>query len=225
MRLQVQPNGSPNTHAEVIGVVEHMRSHDLARDVRPLIFRPMVGFGGIQPYVVVRTERDPSGLVPEVRRIVAGMDADVPVDRAQPMAAYVADARAQARLTLMLMAGFGVVALVLAAVGIYGVISYSVSQRTKEIGIRMALGQEPAQIRALVVRQGLGLVALALGVGSVVALLLGRAVSGLLYGVNPADPLTFGVMSAFLLVVALLGCAVPAQRATTVDPLASLKAE
>ena len=224
-RLQVQPTGSPNAHAEVVGVIEHIRSQDLARAVRPQIFRPLIGFGGTQPFVVVRATVDPGSLIPAVRQVVAAMDPDVPVDRAQPMSAYVGDALAQSRLTLVLMAGFGVVALIMAAVGIYGVISYSVSQRTKEIGIRMALGQEGRQIRNLVVGQGLRLIGLSLGIGLAVAYALASTVSGLLYGVNPRDPLTFGGMAAFLLVVALIGCLVPARRATEVSPLSALKAE
>ena len=224
-RLQVQPTGSPNAFAEVVGVVEHLRSQDLARAVRPQIFRPMIGFGGTQPFVVVRTTSDPSSLASSVRQLVASMDPEAPVDRVQPMSVYVGDALAQSRLTLILMAGFGVVAVIMAAVGIYGVISYSVSQRTKEIGIRMALGQETSQIRNLVVGQGLRLVAISLAIGLAASYVLASSVSGLLYGVNPRDPVTFAAMAAFLLVVALAGCLVPARRATAVNPLAALKAE
>jgi putative ABC transport system permease protein len=224
-RLQIAPTGSPNAFAEVVGVIEHIRSQDLARDVRPQIFRPLISFGGTQPFVVVRTAADPAAIVSEVRRVVASMDPEVPVDRALPMRAYVGDALAQARLTLILMAGFGVVALIMAAVGIYGVIAYSVSQRTKEIGIRIALGQDPRQVRNQVVGQGLRLVAISLVLGTVAALILARAASGLFYGVNPADPLTFAGMCLFLLTVAVVGCFVPARRATAVSPLVALKAE
>jgi predicted permease len=224
-RLQVNPTGSPNPFAEVVGVIEHVRSQDIARAVRPQIFRPLIGFGGTQPFVVVRTSVDPASVSGSVRQVVAAMDPDVPVDRLQPMTAYVGDAMAQVRLTLVLMAGFGIVALIMAGVGIYGVISYTVSQRTKEIGIRMALGQEAWQIRNLVVGQGLRLVAISLGIGLAVAYVLSVAVSGLLYGINPRDPLTFAGMSIFLLLIALLGCIVPARRATAVNPLAALKAE
>jgi putative ABC transport system permease protein len=224
-RLQTQPTGSPNAFSEVVGVIEHVRSQDLARAVRPQIFRPLVGFGGTQPFVVVRTSVDPASLTPAVRQLVTSLDPDAPVDRAQPMSAYVADALAQSRLTLVLMAGFGVVALIMAAVGIYGVISYSVSQRTREIGIRMALGQEPWQIRNLIVGHGLRLVGISLGIGLVAAYILATTVSGLLYGINPRDPLTFTGMAVFLLAVSLLGCLVPARRATAVNPLSALKAE
>jgi putative ABC transport system permease protein len=193
--------------------------------VRPQIFRPLIGFGGTQPFVVLRSSVDPASLIPAVRQLVASMDPEAPVDRAQPMSAYVGDALAQSRLTLVLMAGFGVVALIMAAVGIYGVISYSVSQRTKEIGIRMALGQESWQIRNLVVGEGLRLVGISLVIGLAGAFALATTVSGLLYGVNPRDPWTFGGMAAFLLVIALVGCLVPARRATSVNPLSALKAE
>ncbi|MEO5894502.1 MAG: ABC transporter permease [Vicinamibacterales bacterium] len=224
-RLQVQPTGSPNAFAEVVGVIEHIRSQDLARAVRPQLFRPLIGFGGTQPFVVVRTTVDPASLITPVRHLVAAMDPDAPVDRAQPLSVYVGDALAQSKLTLVLMAGFGLVALIMAAVGIYGVISYSVSQRTREIGIRMALGQETWQIRNLVVGQGLRLVGISLVIGLAAAYALTTTVSGLLYRVNPRDPLTFAGMAVFLLVVALVGCLVPARRATAVTPLSALKAE
>ena len=224
-RLQTQPTGSQNAFSEVVGVIEHVRSQDLARAVRPQIFRPLIGFGGTQPFVVVRTTVDPASLTSEVRQVIASMDPEAPVDRAQPMSAYVGDALAQSRLTLVLMTGFGVVALIMAAVGIYGVISYSVSQRTKEIGIRMALGQDAWQIRNLVVGQGLRLVGISLAIGLAGAYALATTVSGLLYGINPRDPLTFGGMAVFLLAVSLIGCLVPARRATAVNPLSALKAE
>jgi putative ABC transport system permease protein len=224
-RLQTQPTGTPNNMSEVVGVVEHVRGQDLSRDVRPLIYRPMVGPLGLQPFLALRTTTDPAALAPQVREAIAALDPEVPLDRVMPMTAYVGDALAQARLTLLVMAAFGVVALIMAAVGIYGVISYSVSQRTREIGIRMALGQEPWQIRNLVLAQGLQLIVASLGLGLVAAFGLSRLMSGLLYGINPSDPLTFASMSVFLLTVATLGCYVPARRATAVNPLAALKAE
>jgi putative ABC transport system permease protein len=224
-RLQVQPTGSPNAMAEVIGVVEHVRGQDLARNVRPQIYRPLLAPGPLQPFVTLRATVDPGSLMPQVRDAMSALDPDVPLDRVMPLYAYVSDALAQARLTLILMAGFGAVALIMAAVGIYGVISYSVSQRTKEIGIRMALGQEPSQIRNLVIGQGLRLVAISLVIGLAVAAIVARLSSNLLYGVRPMDPLTFIGMSLFMLAVAVLGCYVPARRALSVNPLSALKTE
>jgi predicted permease len=224
-RLQVNPNGSPNPFAEVVGVVEHVRSQDIAREVRPQIFRPLINVGNPQPFVVVRAQSDPVSLSAPIRQAVASLDPDVPVDRLQPLSAYVDNALAQTRLTLTLMAGFGVIALIMAGVGIYGVIACTVSQRTKEIGIRMALGQEPGQIRNLVLREGLQLVGISLGIGLAVSYVLSVAVAGLVYGIHPRDPLTYGGMATFLLAVAIVGCLVPARRATAVDPLSALKTE
>ena len=154
------------------------------------------------------------------------MDPEAPVDRAQPMSAYVGDALAQSRLTLVLMAGFGVVALIMAAVGIYGVISYSVSQRTKEIGIRMALGQDAWQIRNLVVGQGLRLVGISLGDRS--RRRLPPRDDRLRFAVRrqparSADVWRDGACSSSQ--SSLIGCLVPARRATAVNPLSALKAE
>jgi len=135
------------------------------------------------------------------------------------------DALAQSRLNLVLMSLFGAAALLLACVGIYGVFSYAVGQRTREIGIRMALGQEPHQIRNLVLGDGVRMIAISVGIGLAVSLVLSRAVASLLYGVNPTDPGTFVLMAAILAIVALAGCYVPARRATAVNPLVALKTD
>lgn len=224
-KLQVNPNGSPNPFAEVVGVVEHVRSQDIAREVRPQIFRPLINIGNPQPFMVVRAESNPVGLSEPIRQALASLDPDVPIDRLQPLSVYVENALAQTRLTLTLMAGFGFVALIMAGVGIYGVIAYNVSQRTKEIGIRMALGQEPRQIRYLVLREGLQLIGISLAIGLIVSYILSVGVASLVYGIHPRDPLTYWGMAIFLLVVSIAGCIIPARRATAVNPLAALKAE
>jgi putative ABC transport system permease protein len=123
------------------------------------------------------------------------------------------------------MSLFGGVALILSCVGIYGVFSYSVSQRTREIGIRRALGQQPARIRNLVLAEGLRLIAISTAIGAAMAFVLTRSVSVLLYGVQATDPSTFGTMALLLTVVALAGCYVPALRATRVSPMVALKAD
>ncbi len=222
-RLQVQPNGSENPFAEVIGVVEHMRAHDLSRPVRPQIYTPVSG--SVRVSAVVRASVDPASLAPQVRKVMARLDPDLPHDRVRPMSAYVADGLGQSRLNLILMSLFGAAALLLSCVGIYGVFSYAVGQRTREIGIRMALGQEPGKIRNLVLLEGLRMVAISTGIGVVAALVLSRAIAALLYEVNPGDPATFATMAAVLMVVALVGCYIPARRATTVNPIIALKAE
>jgi putative ABC transport system permease protein len=153
------------------------------------------------------------------------LDPDMPLDRLQPMSAYVSDALAQTRLNLVVMSFFGGSALLLSCVGIYGVFSYSVSQRTREIGIRMALGQDDASVRNQVLAEGLRMAATSTAIGFGVAMLLTRSVAALVYGVNAADPVTFGTMAGVLIVVALAGCYVPARRATHVNPIVALKSE
>ncbi len=222
-RLQVQPNGSENPFAEVIGVVEHMRAHDLSRPVRPQIYTPVSG--SVRVSAVVRASVDPGSLAPQVRKVMARLDPDLPHDRVRPMSAYVADGLGQSRLNLILMSLFGASALLLSCVGIYGVFSYAVGQRTREIGIRMALGQEPGKIRNLVLLEGLRMVVISTCIGVVAALVLSRAIAALLYEVDPGDPATFATMAAVLMVVALVGCYIPARRATTVNPIVALKAE
>jgi predicted permease len=222
-RLQVGPNGTPNNFAEVIGVVEHIRAHDLSRAVRPQIYRAF-GAGG-RLGVVVRGSVEPSSLASQVAGVMKRLDPDMPLDRLQPMSAYVEDALGQTRLNLVVMAFFGAAALLLSCVGIYGVVSYAVSQRTREIGIRMALGQDARGIRNQVLLDGLRLTAIATVLGLVVATLLTRSVAALLYGVKPGDPLTFATMAVVLMTVALAGCYVPARRATRVNPIVALKTD
>jgi predicted permease len=224
-KLQLAPPGSPgNLYGEVIGVVEHMRILDLTQDVRPQIWTPTLGVAGTF-YTVVRTDGDPASLAPAVRSLMAEIDPNAAIDRLLPMSSYVADGLGQSRLSLALMTAFGAVALVLAVVGIYGVISYSVSQRTREIGIRMALGARPRRVRNAIVIQGLRLIISSLCLGAAAAWVLSHFIDGLLYETEATDPLTFAATVALLLVVALAGCYLPARRATTVSPLVALKTD
>ena len=222
-RLQTGPNGTPNNFAEVIGVVEHIRAHDISRAVRPQTYRPF-GAGG-RPGVVIRTSVQPASISRQVDAVMKGLDPDMPLDRLQPMARYVSDALAQTRLNLIVMTFFGGAALLLSCVGIYGVFSYAVSQRTREIGIRMALGQDARSVRNQVLGEGLRMAATSAAIGLLAAVLLTRSVAALLYGVNAADPATFAGMAMLLMAVALAGCYVPARRATLVDPIVALKVD
>jgi predicted permease len=222
-RLQVQPTGAPNADAEVIGVVEHIRAHDLARAVRPQIYTPLGAAGRL--HVVIRASGAPGSLAAEVRDAVRRMDPDLPVDRVRTMSEYVSDAMAPTRLNLMLMSFFGISALLLSSVGIYGLFSYAVSQRTREIGIRMALGQSPGRIRNLVLGEALRLIGISAAIGAAIAFVLSQGVSALLYEVPAADPVTFGAMALLLGLVGLVGCYVPARRATRVNPIVALKAD
>lgn len=224
-RLQVNPTGDEHMYAEVVGVVEHQRMHDLSRDALPLIFRPLGQGTPLTIAFAVETAVAPGTLTSAVRAAVASLDKDLPVDRLVPMESYVGEEMAQARFSLVLMAVLGGIALLLAAVGIFGVISYSVTQRTREFGIRLALGEDPNFTRRSVVLGGMRLVAVSIALGLVASLGLAQLLSGLLYQVHPADPATFAGISALLAGVALLACYLPARRATRVEPATALRSE
>jgi putative ABC transport system permease protein len=164
-------------------------------------------------------------LAAAVRQTVASLDKDLPVDRLVPMDAYVGEQMAQARFSLVLMGVLGALALVLAAVGIFGVISYSVTQRTREFGIRLALGEDPRATQRSVILGGMRLVGVSIAIGLLASLALAQLLAGLLYRVRPADPATFVGISVLLALVALAACYFPARRATRVDPAMALRSE
>jgi len=224
-RLQLQPTGTPNGFAEVVGVVEHMRQHDLTRDVLHQIYYPIGQGTPTDMTFVVESSVDPASLAATVRRTVAEMDPDLPVSHLVPMRELLSEGMAQARFSLVLMTALGGIALLLTAVGVFGVISYSVSQRTREFGIRLALGEDPARTRRQVVLGGMRLVGASIAIGLVGSLLVSRLLAGLLYQVRPADPLTFALIAVLLAVVALFACYLPARRATRVDPALTLRSE
>ena len=224
-RLQVQPTGSENPYVEIIGVVEHLRLNDLTRETLPQIYWPS---GQGRPAVVayaVEGQGDPAALAAGVRRAVAELDKELPVSRLEPMSSYVAANAAQRRFSLVLMGVLGGIALLLAAVGVFGVISYSVSQRSREFGIRLALGEDPAHTRRSVVAGGMRVVLLSIALGLGAALAGSRWIAGLLYQVRPADPATFAAIALLLASVAALACWLPARRATRVDPALALRGE
>jgi putative ABC transport system permease protein len=224
-QLQLGPTGEANNMAEVVGVVEHQRSHDLTRVVRPLIFYSMGQQIPVVLDVAIETTTAPGGLAGEATALVHEMDKDLAVTRTAPMTIYVSEGMAQARFSLLLMAALGGIALLLAAVGIFGVIAYTVTQRTREFGIRLALGEDPAQTRRGVIARGMGLVGPSILVGLACSLLLTRFLGGLLYQVSPHDPLTLGGIAVVLTLVALAACYLPARRATAVDPAIALRSE
>ena len=168
---------------------------------------------------------NPATLVPAIRGVVWSFNRDLPVTQVQTMDEVVDAANAQPRFNLVLLAAFASIALMLAAVGVYGVMSYAVSRRTYEIGLRMALGAKPMDVVRLVVRQGMSVALVGGAVGVVGALALTRLLTGLLYGVAPSDPATFAAVSGLLVLVALLGSYLPARHAARVDPLMALRGE
>jgi putative ABC transport system permease protein len=175
--------------------------------------------------LVIRTKGDPLSLTNAARNVIQGLDSDQPVADVRTMESLLAKSVARARFTALLLTVFAGVALVLSAVGIYGVISYTVAQRNHEIGVRMALGAQAGDVLKLVLRNGMVLALVGVVVGLVGAFALTRAIRALLYEVTPTDALTFGSVSALLLAVALLACYIPARRATRVDPLSALRYE
>ncbi len=224
-QLQLGSTGQANNMAEVVGVVEHERSLDLTRAVRPLIFYPM---GQQLPAIVdvaIETSVAPQSLAGAATALVHELDKDLAVTRMAPMAFYVSEGMAQARFSLLLMAALGGIALLLAAVGIFGVIAYTVTQRTREFGIRLALGENPRHTRRDVIARGMRLVVPSILVGLGASLLLTRFLGGLLYRTSPHDPLTLGGIAGLLGAVALAACYLPARRATAVDPAIALRSE
>ena len=173
--------------------------------------------------IVIRTEGEPSALASVVRDAVHSIDEDLPVHALLPMTDYVSQAMAEPRFTLILGAIFGVVALLLASIALYGLISYTVSQRARELGIRIALGAPAAGIFGLVISQGLRLILVGIVIGVPSALFATEVLSTLLFGVSATDPVTFVGMPLLLAAVAIVACYVPARRATRMDPIAVLR--
>lgn len=211
---------------EVIGVVEHQRDQDLASEGMETVYftdRFIGSFGGT--WVVRTSTVDPIGLIPAIRREVGQVDADVPVADIELMQTYVDRAMGPTRFALTLIGVFGIVALFLASIGLYGVLSYVVRQRTSEIGVRMAFGAEAGSILKLVVGQGLALAGGGVVIGLLAALPLTGFMESMLVGVPHNDPATFATISAVFVTVAAVACYLPARRATFVDPVKALRDE
>jgi predicted permease len=224
--------GSPEPWLTVVGVFADARQSGLAEKVRPEIVFPYSG--NPAPWyrsstLLVRTRLDPLALAEAVKQRVWAVGPDVPVTHVQAMTDVLSEAVGRQRASALLLGLFAAVALFLSAVGVYGVMSYAVSRRTAEIGIRMALGAPPSRVFADVVGRGLALSAIGAGIGLVLALGLSRALVALppdlLFEVSPTDPATFASVALLLLAVGLLACAVPAWRASRVDPLLALRQE
>ena len=208
---------------EVVGVVEHQRNQDLARVGMPTVFMTDRYMGTFAGSWAVRAGVDPLSLVPRIREVVSEVDGNLPLADVRTMQGYVDEAMAPTRFALTLIGIFGLMALVLASVGLYGVLSYVVRQRTAEIGVRMAFGAEGGRITRLVVGQGLGLTVVGVALGLVTALGLTGYLESLMVGISPTDPVTFGGIGLLFLAVAALACWLPARRAARLDPVSALR--
>jgi putative ABC transport system permease protein len=219
-------DGNDKTAREIVGVVADVRRNGLDVNVEPEMYVSHVQRPERRLNVVIRTEgQDALQLAQAARAEVKAFDPNQIIWRTQTLEQLLSTSVAPRRFNMLLLGIFAGVALVLAAVGLYGVMSYSVSWRTREIGIRMALGARRADVLRLVVRQGMTMTLIGLALGLVGAFSISRVLQGLLIGVSPTDPLTFVAVSIVLLVVALLACLVPARRATRVDPIIALRTE
>ena len=223
-RLYVRYRADTAEWVNVIGVVRHQRHESLAQEGRMAMFIPDGEFGfGFASTWVVRTDGDPLRLTSAVRKAVAELDPTTPVADLRPMSAYVGEARASTRFALVLIGAFAVIAVVLSGVGLYGVLSTSVRQRTAEIGVRMALGAPARGIFRLVIGQGVRLSVAGIAVGFAAALALTRVMRSMLVGVAPTDPATFAAVALLFFAIAVVACWIPAYRAAVLDPATALR--
>jgi len=212
--------------ATIVGIVGDVRGFALDEPPEPTMYWPVAQIRSTPSLaIVVRTQGDPAAVASSVRNAIAEIDQAQPIYDMQTLDQLVAKSLSQRRFTLTLMLLFGVIALVLSAIGIYGVMAFAVTQRTQEIGIRMALGASALDVLKMVVGSGMFLALIGVAVGLIGAFALTRLMASLLFGVSPTDFLTFGLVTLGLLIVALLACYIPARRATRVDPLVALRYE
>ncbi len=227
-RLKLQ--GQERDPLLIVGVVGNVRQFGLDEQPPPEVFVPFLQDPLSQNYqrsmtIVARTKSNPGAIAGSLRAALISVDKGLPVYSLKPMTEHLRDSLARRRFNLILLTVFSCVALALAAVGIYGVISYGVTQRTHEMGIRMALGAKPRDVLQLVVRQAMILALGGVGIGLLASLALTRLIKGLLFSVSVTDPITFVAIAVLMTLIALLACVVPARRATKVDPLVALRYE
>jgi putative ABC transport system permease protein len=209
---------------EIIGVVSDVRHRSLTEDVPPEVYLPYTQFSiSTGMWIALRTDADPRSLTGAARAEVQALDKELPIFEVRTLDQYLSGAMANPRFNAILLLLFASLALLLTAVGLYGVISYSVTQRTREIGIRRALGAQPHDVLKLVVKQGMKLTLIGVALGLCGALMLTRLLQTLLFDVSATDPLTIAVIALLLTFVALLACWVPARRAAKVDPMTALR--
>jgi predicted permease len=214
--------GHRGASVEIVGIVGDTKFQSLRSEIAPTLFIPA---GGGEAVFEIRTAVDPRTIIPAVRSALSQLDNNLPLFSMKTESEQIERSLFQERLIARLSSFFGALSLLLACVGLYGLLSYEVTQRTREIGIRMALGAQPPDVLRIVVRQGVGLSAIGAIIGILVALGATRYLASLLYGVRPFDPPTFLAVALLLTLVAPAACYIPARRASRVDPLVALRYE
>ncbi len=225
---RIQTSGSDTPWQTIVGVVRDVRERGLEMDLKPAVYLPVVQvpFGwNIPSQLAVRTAMDPLAIAQAVRQAIWSVDRDQPISNLGTMDDIVDLEIADHTQQTTLLGSFAGLALILACLGIYGVLSYTVTQRTREIGVRMALGASSGDVTRLVVRQGLALTAVGIAIGIGVALAATRSLTKLLVGVQAADPAVYISVAALLALVAAVACYIPASRAARVDPMVALRDE
>ena len=225
IRLTSMFNNDPEVYREIVGIVGDVKSNSLAQETPPQTYEPHTQ----EPFhfmtLVVRTAGDPTGVNEAIRREVLQLDKEQPVFRIETLDQLIATSTGHRRFSMMLFAVFAAAAIALASVGLYGVMSYAVTQRTHEVGIRMALGAQRSDVLGLILRQGLRLTLSGIAIGLIAAWAATRLLINLLYGVSATDLPTFTGVSLLLIGIALLACYIPARRATKVDPMVALRTD
>ena len=212
----------------VIGVVGNARIDRYDEQIEPTFYRPyqeQAGSGGFGPYFVVRTERDPQTLIPAIRETIKSVETSMTTPWFRVVRQTLYEATLARRTYMLYLAIFAGAGLMLAAMGIYGVLTYSVSRRTRDIGIRMAVGAQRADVLRMVMAEGIRLIAVGVAVGLLAAFWLTRLLENQLFQVRPGDPVVFGCAALLLGAVALLACYLPARRATRIKPMSALRYE
>jgi len=217
--------GRPNVGGEIVGIVADVKDRSLAAEKQPEIYVPYAQVPTETMDIVLRTSVAPRALLPAVEKVVHDIDPELPVARVATLDEMVARSISEPRFYMVLLGAFAAMAVFLAALGIFGVLSYSVVQRSREIGIRVALGAHPRDVLRMVLGHAATLALVGVLAGLAGALALSRAIGSLLFELSPTDPLTLGSMAVLLASVALVASYLPARRATRVDPLIALRSE
>jgi predicted permease len=208
---------------EVIGIARNSKANTLGEIPTPMVYWPLKGLTDTGITLFVHTSGAPGIMLTEIRRIVRAVDVHIPITYEKTVRDHMAVALWPSWMGAMLLGSLGLLAFILASMGVYGVMAYSVSQRTRELGIRMALGAQTSQVIQLVLRQGMLLTVIGLGVGLFAAFGSTRLAGSLLYGVNPSDPIIFGGVTSLLALAAFAACYFPARRALKIDPVSALR--